>query len=72
MFDNRSTILITENECSSSAGQSKYIDIRFKFVAQTIAENIVRVRYTPTEEILTATRTYKMNALCACMMLILG
>jgi hypothetical protein len=31
------------------AGRSKHIDIRYKFVAQTIADNIVRVRYTPTE-----------------------
>jgi hypothetical protein len=46
--DNRSTILIAENECSS-AGRSKHIDIRYKFVAQTIADNIVRVRYTPTD-----------------------
>jgi hypothetical protein len=46
--DNRSTILIAENECSS-AGRSKHIDICYKFVAQTIAENIVRERYTPTE-----------------------
>ena len=97
--DNRSTILIIENECSS-AGRSKHIDIRFKFVAQTIPQNIVRVHYTPTEttwkifwlrhcqkwrssgwescvggenlEIITVTRTYNMNALCVCMMLILG
>jgi hypothetical protein len=46
--DNRSTILIAENECSS-AGRSKHIDIRYKFVAQTISENIVRVCYTPKE-----------------------
>ena len=57
--NNRSTILIAENECSS-AGRSKHIDIiRFKFVAQSIPDNIVRVRYTPTQtylaDILTTT-----------------
>jgi hypothetical protein len=46
--DNRSTILIAENECRST-GRSKHIDIRYKFVAQTIADNIVRVCYTPTD-----------------------
>ncbi len=45
---NRSTILIDENVCSSD-GSSKHIDIRYKFVAQTITDNIVRVRYTPTK-----------------------
>ncbi len=40
--DNRSTILTAENECSS-AGRSKHIDIRYKFEAQTIADNVVRV-----------------------------
>ena len=50
--DNHSTILIAENECSS-AGRTKHIDIRYKFVTQTITDNIVRVRYTPTETNLT-------------------
>jgi hypothetical protein len=35
--DERCTILIAEDECSS-AGRSKHIDIRYKFVAQTIAD----------------------------------
>ncbi len=69
--DNRSTILIAENECSS-AGRSKHIDIRYKFVAQTITDNIVRVRYTQTEtnlaDILTKalpTATFeRLRALC--------
>ena len=46
--DNKAAILIAENECSS-AGRSKHIDVRFKFVAQAIAEEAVRVRYTPTD-----------------------
>jgi hypothetical protein len=45
--DNKAAILIAENECSS-AGRSKHIDVRYKFVAQTITEGSVRVRYTPT------------------------
>ena len=69
--DNRSTILIAENECSS-AGRSKHIDIRYKFVAQTIADNIVRVRYTPTEtnladiltKALSRTTLERLRALC--------
>ena len=46
--DNKAAILIAENECSS-AGRSKHIDVRFKFVAQAVAEGAVRVRYTPTD-----------------------
>ena len=46
--DNKAAILIAENECSS-AGRSKHIDVRFKFVAQAVVEGAVRVRYTPTD-----------------------
>ena len=46
--DNKAAILIAENECSS-AGRSKHIDVRYKFVAQAITEGSVRVRYTPTD-----------------------
>ncbi len=69
--DNRSTILIAENECSS-AWRSKHIDIRYKFVAQTIAENIVHVRYTPTDtnladiltKVLSRATFERLRALC--------
>ena len=40
--DNKAAILIAENECSS-AGRSKHIDVRFKFVAQAVVEGAVRV-----------------------------
>ena len=46
--DNKAAILIAENDCSS-AGRSKHIDVRFKFVAQAVVEGAVRVRYTPTD-----------------------
>ena len=46
--DNKAAILIAENECSS-AGRSKHIDVRYKFVAQAVTEGSVRVRYTPTD-----------------------
>jgi hypothetical protein len=46
--DNKSAILIAETECSS-AGRSKHIDVRYKFVAQAVTEGSVRVRYTPTD-----------------------
>jgi hypothetical protein len=46
--DNKAAILIAENECTS-AGRSKHIDVRYKFVAQDITEGSVRVRYTPTD-----------------------
>ena len=46
--DNKAAILIAESECSS-AGRSKHIDLRMKFVAQAISEQIVRIRYTPTD-----------------------
>ena len=45
--DNKAAILIAENECSS-AGRSKHIDVKFKFVAQAIAEGVVRIRYIST------------------------
>jgi hypothetical protein len=69
--DNSSTILIAENECSS-VGRNKHIDIRCKFVAQTIADNIVRVRYEPTEtnptdsltKALPRTTFERLHALC--------
>ena len=50
--DNKEAILIAENECSS-AGRSKHIDVRYKFVAQAVTEGSVRVRYTPTDMNLT-------------------
>ena len=46
--DNKAAILIAENECSS-AGRSKHIDVRFKFVAQAVSDGAIRVRYTPTD-----------------------
>jgi hypothetical protein len=46
--DNKAAILIAENECSS-AGRSKHIDVRYKFVAQAVTEGSVRVRYTHTD-----------------------
>ena len=46
--DNRSTALIDENECSS-AGHSKHIDTRFKFVTQVITDFVVRLCRTPSE-----------------------
>ena len=46
--DNKAAILIAENECSS-AGRSKHIDERYKFVAQVVTEGSVKVRYTPTD-----------------------
>jgi hypothetical protein len=58
--DNRSTILIAENECSS-AGRDKHIDILYKFVAQTITDNKVRVCYTPTETNLTDILTEEVS-----------
>ena len=41
--DNKAAILIAENECSS-AGRSKHIDVRYKFVAQAVtgASTLVR------------------------------
>ena len=34
---------------TSSAGRAKHIDVRFKHVAQSIQDGIVRVRYIPTQ-----------------------
>ena len=46
--DNRAAIALAENEVSS-AGRSKHIDLRFRFVAEAVKDGIVRVRYTPTD-----------------------
>jgi len=45
--DNRTTILVAENE-SSSAGRCKHIDVRFRFVAEAVRDGVVRVRYCPS------------------------
>jgi hypothetical protein len=59
--DNKAAILIAENECSS-AGRSKHIDVRNKFVAQASTEGSVRVRYTPTDMNLADVLTRAMPA----------
>jgi hypothetical protein len=46
--DNKAAIIVAEGE-TSSAGRSKHIDVRFKHVAQSIREGIVRVRYVSTK-----------------------
>jgi hypothetical protein len=46
--DNKAAILIAENECRS-AGRSKHIDVRYKFVVEAVTEGSVRERYTPTD-----------------------
>ena len=45
--DNKAAIMIAENE-SSSAGRCKHIDVRFRFVAEAIRNEEVRIRYCPT------------------------
>jgi hypothetical protein len=45
--DNKAAIMIAENE-SSSAGRCKHIDVRFRFVAEAIRNEQVRIRYCPT------------------------
>ena len=47
--DNRAAILIAEQE-TSSAGRCKHIDVKLRFVAEAVKDEIVRVRYTPTEQ----------------------
>ena len=46
--DNKAAILIAEAECSS-AGRTKHVDIRFRFIAERIKRGEVRVRYRPTD-----------------------
>ena len=45
--DNKACILLVENE-SSSAGRCKHIDTKFRFVAETISDGVVKIRYTPS------------------------
>ena len=46
--DNKAAILIAEAECSS-AGRTKHVDIRFRFIAERIKRGEVRIRYRPTD-----------------------
>ena len=46
--DNKACILLAEQE-TSSAGRCKHIDIKFRFVAEALKDQIVRVRYTPSD-----------------------
>ena len=41
--------MIAEQE-TSSAGRCKHIDVKLRFVAEAVKDEIVRVRYTPTEQ----------------------
>jgi len=58
--DNKAAIMIAENE-SSSAGRCQHIDVRFRFVAEAIRNEQVRMRYCATSftyaDILTKTVT---------------
>jgi hypothetical protein len=47
--DNKACILLAENE-SSSAGRCKHIDTKFRFVAETISNGVVKIRYTHVSE----------------------
>ena len=42
--DNKAAVVIAEAE-SSSAGQAKHIDVRFKKVVESVRDGTVRVRY---------------------------
>jgi hypothetical protein len=46
--DNKAAIMIAENESSSAPGRGKDIDVRFRFVAEAIRNDEVRIRYCPT------------------------
>ena len=46
--DNKAAIIIASGE-SSSSGRAKHVDVRFKHVAESIQEGVVRVRYIPTK-----------------------
>ena len=46
--DNRATIMSAENECSA-AGRMKHVDVKFRFVQESIKMGEIRVRYIPTE-----------------------
>jgi hypothetical protein len=45
--DNKAWILLTENE-NSSAGRCKHIVTKFRFVAETISDGVVKIWYTPS------------------------
>ena len=46
--DNKATIMSAENECSA-AGRMKHVDVKFRFVQESIKMGEIRVRYISTE-----------------------
>ena len=46
--DNKTTIMTVENECSE-AGRMKHVDVKFRFVQESIKMGEIRIRYISTE-----------------------
>ena len=46
--DNKAAIMTTENECSE-AGHMKHVDVKFRFVQESIRMGEIRIRYISTE-----------------------
>jgi hypothetical protein len=46
--DNRAVILVAQNECSTS-GRMRHVDVKFRFVMETVKNKEIRVRYIQTD-----------------------
>ena len=46
--DNKRTIITTENKCSVT-GHMKHVDVKFRFVQESIKMGEIRIRYISTE-----------------------
>ena len=46
--DNKAAIMTAENECSA-AGRMKHVDVKFRFVQESIKMGEIRIRYISTE-----------------------
>jgi hypothetical protein len=62
--DNRAAILVTQNECIGS-GRIRYVDVKFRFVMETVKNKEIRVRYIQTDlnfaDLFTKSRTPKKH-----------
>ncbi len=46
--DNRAAILVAQNECSAS-GRMRHVDVKFRFVMETVKNKEIRVKYIQTD-----------------------
>jgi len=50
--DNKSTIMLTENQKGSSSRRTKHLDVRYFFVTEKFKKGDVKISYCPTHEMI--------------------